>query len=100
MDNCKDTWTNPSDCEVWAEHQHCVINPSFMLKSCAKSCRSCTAGMYLLSIDLIYSVTNYKITHAKHIPRRVAHVEQEVYLSFRSTRVDPRFIVKFVLRDL
>ncbi len=62
MDNCKDTWKNPSLCELWAEYQHCVINPSFMLKSCAKSCRSCTAGMYLLSIDLIYNVTNYKIT--------------------------------------
>ena len=46
MDNCKDIWKNPSDCEVWAEYQHCVINPSFMLRNCAKSCRSCTAGMY------------------------------------------------------
>lgn len=45
MDNCKDTYKNPNDCRIWSEHQHCVINPSFMLKYCAKSCRSCTAGI-------------------------------------------------------
>lgn len=53
MDNCKDTWKNPSLCELWAEYQHCVINPSFMLKSCAKSCRSCTAGIREAAAQII-----------------------------------------------
>lgn len=47
MNNCKDTWTSPEMCPIWAEHQHCVINPGFMLKRCAKSCRRCTTGKYI-----------------------------------------------------
>lgn len=38
-DSCKDEHEN---CGFWAEKGECTNNPNYMLKSCAKSCGSCT----------------------------------------------------------
>lgn len=29
------------ECEAWARHEHCDINPDYMLKSCKKACGVC-----------------------------------------------------------
>lgn len=57
MNNCKDTWTSPEMCPIWAEHQHCVINPGFMLKRCAKSCRRCTTGLRQAAEQVVQAST-------------------------------------------
>ena len=49
-DNCRDTYKTPEHCPIWARHQQCIVNPGFMLRFCAKSCRACTAGMFSLYV--------------------------------------------------
>lgn len=39
-DDCVNRWPN-SDCDVWAKHNHCIINPSFMEINCMLSCEQC-----------------------------------------------------------
>ena len=36
-----------ADCSKWAEVGECQKNPTYMLKSCKKSCKAC--GTYILS---------------------------------------------------
>ncbi|BFZ06572.1 hypothetical protein BsWGS_09611 [Bradybaena similaris] len=38
---CRNIHENETDCDAWAQHNHCKINPGWMLIYCAKSC-NCT----------------------------------------------------------
>ena len=75
MENCKDENQN---CPVWAEYNHCVINPGYMLKSCMKSCRVCTSGklkiqtmIYIAIKPLLFAKTfDYKRLRHLHDIRR------------------------------
>ena len=40
LGTCINNHKSDKDCNTWADHGHCKIN-SWMLKHCAKSCKSC-----------------------------------------------------------
>ena len=83
MENCKDENQN---CSVWAEFNHCVINPGYMLKSCMKSCRVCTSGklkiqtmIYIAIKPLLFAKTfDYKRLRHSHDIRRPLKGSQEL----------------------
>ncbi|CAG5130359.1 unnamed protein product, partial [Candidula unifasciata] len=41
---CRNMHSSDTECDIWASNDHCNINPSWMQKNCAKSCRKCTGG--------------------------------------------------------
>ncbi|KAK3094298.1 hypothetical protein FSP39_000021 [Pinctada imbricata] len=57
LEDCED---KNKHCESWAQHSHCVINPDYMKKNCARSCRTCTSGLKLE--DDIQNDGGYTIT--------------------------------------
>lgn len=42
--NCRNKHSSDIECDIWAENDHCSINPQWMLNNCAKACGQCSVG--------------------------------------------------------
>ncbi len=38
---CRNKHSSDTECDAWAENDHCDINPGWMKRFCAKACGAC-----------------------------------------------------------
>ncbi|GFS05363.1 metalloendopeptidase [Elysia marginata] len=41
---CRNKHSSDIECDIWADNDHCNINPQWMLNYCAKACGQCSVG--------------------------------------------------------
>lgn len=68
VSSCMNIHHSDSDCTLWASVGHCDINPGYMLKNCAKACRSCDAVTIETSTPPLITVSTPTTTTVRPPP--------------------------------